>query len=294
MAGTVESTYRAAPLLLNLERDEKHWRVASTWCNLGLWRGGATRFGDACERLAMAVGEAAELQACATLLDVGVGYGDQTALWPTRFGVRRVVAIEPSRAHVEAARSAQVEGRLAGAGVVELHVGSSNSLPEAARSIRYDAVVCLDCAYHFRTRASFLATASSLMKPGGRFAAADIILASPRSGEQQGRRWGALWRTCARRLIALLTDIPAANLCDHGGYVASLQAAGLSSVRVERVTEHVFAPFAAHAGAQRAALRSQLTLVERFFLWSIQTLFSFIARHALFDFVIVSARRPDS
>ena len=60
-ASAVGSTYRAAPLLLNLERDEnKQWRVASTWCNLGLWSGGTSRFGAACEKLAVAVGEAAE------------------------------------------------------------------------------------------------------------------------------------------------------------------------------------------------------------------------------------------
>ena len=291
-ASTVGSTYRAAPLLLNLERDEKRWRVTSTWCNLGLWRGGVTRFGSACEKLAVAVGEAAELQTCSTLLDVGVGYGDQTALWATRFGVQHVMAVEPSHAHVEAARAAQAEGRLAGASVVELHVGSSNALPAAVRSMRYDAVICLDCAYHFRTRASFLATASELMKPGGRFAAADIIVASPQNGaEPQG--WAAIWRSGARRLIALLTDIPAANLCSRSSYVSSLEAAGMTSVRVERVTEHVFAPFAAHAGAQRSALHSQLTFAERLFLRFIQALFSFIARHALFDFVIVHARRPE-
>ena len=51
------STYRDAPLLLNLERKEDgSYDLASTWCNLGLWP--QSTFSEACRALARRLGAA--------------------------------------------------------------------------------------------------------------------------------------------------------------------------------------------------------------------------------------------
>lgn len=298
------STYRSAPLLLNLEAvSGKGWQVVSTWCNLGLWppspeAAATATFKQACESLAMVIGHAASLASGDDVLDVGVGYADQTALWVHRFGVRRVVAIEPSAAHVAHARAVQKEGRLADA--VELHVGSASSLPEccgAQSGAQFDAVLCLDCAYHFRTRASFLKTAGTLLRSGGRYAAADLIVADDKDHED-GRRhntmssWSRAWRACARYVVALLCDIPLANLHGTAEYVSALDVAGLQVASIEKITDRVLAPFAAHADAQRRALRGQqLSFSEGCFLWIISALFAFVAKYELFDVVVVRAVR---
>jgi SAM-dependent methyltransferase len=317
----VGSTYREAPLLLNLERDPHNdtWRLASTWCNLGLWPEPPRSqlaavpppapFRHACEALALAVGERAGLKPGDAVLDCGVGYADQTALWATHFRVASVLAVERSAVHVAAARSAQREGRLAGGDVVELCVGSATELPTAVAATEraptlFDAVLCLDCAYHFDSRAKFLASAGALLRPGGRFAAADLIVADGEvetRGANAGvvsallgacRRWCRRWcRRGARRAVAALCDIPRANLHNAAQYAASLKEAELDDVLIEDISSRVFASFAAHADSQRVALRGRLRYGESAFLWMIGRLFTLVARHRLFAAVLVSARK---
>ena len=282
----VGSTYESAPLLLNLERRkagegaaaadsaQQHcqpsssaWRLTSRWCNLGLWPASAdeaarTSFKEACASLAAAVGEAASLGAHDEVLDVGVGYAEQTNFWIERFGVRRVVAVEASLTHVEAAHRAQRDGSLGGSGAVDVIHGSATALAAAVGSSEpsFDVVLCLDCAYHFSTRAVFLRDhAAPLLRPEGRFAAADLIVATDdedddddddddkqqqqqqqqlwwwwRRGEHTGRRgrlgryrrgWRRLWRAVLRRLIARLCDIPWSNLHGAKEYAAVLETA---------------------------------------------------------------------
>ena len=319
----ISSTYRSAPLLLNLERDEATGRstLASTWCNLGLWPAQAlgqqppasaiTSFRHACAALAHAVGKAAKLAEGEAVLDVGVGYADQTAVWVEEFGVRRVVAFELSEEHVIAAREAQQQGRLPSKEVVELHVGSATTSlaaqmgPQAADS-GFDAVLCLDCAYHFRTRAAFLREAATRLRCGGRVAAADLTLGAPPAARHQATRESSRPRhesliplrlrralkTMGQRAVAALCDIPSANLVTGAEYADALHAAGFQDVSVTPVTERVFAPFAAHVERQRATLRGQLRYGEAAFLWLIATLFTIIARYELFTFVLVSASKP--
>lgn len=344
----VASTYRSAPLLLNLEQKcaprpdsttaqpfplpgtSNHgegWLLASTWCNLGLWPEASSRtalctFREACEALAVAVGEAAHLGPGDVVLDVGVGYADQTAVWASRFGVGRVIGVELSADHVVAARAAQAEGRLAGAGVVELHLGSANALPVCCEAPKadgtFDAVLCLDCAYHFRTRAAFLSSAGRLLKVGGTFAAADLVVSDDDDDAHQlvgtrdarthstfslvslasltrwwlGVRWRRYWRRAVRRFVAILCDIPPSNLHGLHAYRASLEASGLDeAISVQPISERVLEPFAAHAKRQHAALKGELTTGESISLWLIGALFSFVARHRLFEVVIISARR---
>ena len=309
-ASTVTSTYRSAPLLLNLEPDGGcgGWRLGSTWCNLGLWDDAASPgcsqsmpFRAACEKLAVAVGDAAGLSRGDAVLDCGVGYADQTAVWATHFSVQSVLAVERSAEHVAAARRAHDEGRLAGADIVELRVGSATDLPAVVAAsaaafaadapLLFDAVLCLDCAYHFDTRETFLRSAGALLRPGGRFAAADLVVADG-DGEQSSLllRW---WRRIARRVVAAVCDIPSDNLHGTARYAASLEAAGMTAVRVEDISSRVLAPFARHAASQRTALRSSISYGESAFLWIIGALFAFVARHRLFAVVLVSARKGE-
>lgn len=303
MATIVGSTYERAPLVLNLERasgSEQKWVLGSTWCNLGLWPAGeqaarATTFQQACAALAHELGKAAGLSERADkVLDVGVGYGDQTATWVSRFGVRRVLALEPSATHVAAARAAQVKGRIPEA--VDLRLGSAEEIDAALGAAgdepsSFDAVVCLDCAYHFRSRSRFLLAAGRALRPGGRFAAVDLVsgplAVRPTSG------LSALWRSGARRAVAALCSIPPANLHGLDEYDSALDAAGLRRDTIERITPRVLAPFAEHATRQRLRLGASATFAQALFLRLIAALFAFVARHELFEVVVVCATRRE-
>ena len=274
------STYRDAPLLLNLERKEDgSYGLASTWCNLGHWP--QSSFSEACQALARKLGTAVGLSAGDEVLDCGVGYADQCELWTSEYGVLRVVALELYTEHVEAARS-RLRTRWLGS-VVEVHAGSATALPAAvsAAAAGCDVVLCLDCAYHFDTREQFLQAAGGLLRHGGRFGAVDILPSDV--------GWG--WRRVAQLGVAAACNIPFSNLYGVGEYRASLRRAGLEVTALETLSPQVFAPFAANAALQRQRLGSQLRWSEWGFLHAISAIMGFIARHRLFDAVLVTAER---
>ena len=283
---TSSAAYAAAPLLLNLEPDGGGgWLRRATWCNLGLWEGESSTYVAAAAALARRLGEAAALTAGDVLLDVGAGYADSTALWCREFAVHRVVGVEPQAAQVAAGRAL-----LEAAGLterVELCVGSATALPSRAAVLQpYDAVVCLDCAYHFATRARFLREAAAVLRRGGRYAAVDLVV--PDEPSRRGS-WG--WRPLARMLVAAGCGIPRANLHGAAEYDAALRAAGFEHVAIDELTPRVFAPFAANARRQRARLAARLSWGEWAFLTAVGAIFSLVARGALFRCVVVSARR---
>ena len=251
----------------------------SRWCNLGLWRDGCVEFAPACAALARALADAVELGPSDSVLDVGVGYAEQALLWAEEFRVRDVLGVEPSAAHVVAARSL-VDGRGLG-GAVRVVRGEANHLPLEARRA-FDVVLSLDSAYHFESRRDFIASAAELLKPGGRFGAVDIL---PCAHGSYG------WRWAAQRLVAVACGIPAPNLHGAAAYVDALRDAGLGDVEVRRIEGDVFAPFAAYATRQRRRLAPFLSLASRCFLLCVGALFSFIGRHRLFCVVLITARR---
>jgi len=66
----------------------------------------------------------------------------------------------------------------------------------------------VDSAYHFYTRAAFLIDASRVLKPGGTFAAVDIVVASD-GNVVEGSLVSHTWQ---RQLVCKLVGIPLANM----------------------------------------------------------------------------------
>ena len=295
-------------MLLNLEQKSDEWVLASTWCNLGLWpesaaEAASTPFREACVALATALGNAAALGPDDEVLDMGVGYADQAALWVKSFGVRRVVGIEPSAHHIQAARQAQERGFLVGPDTVELFVGSAANVSDVLAATQtgdpsglFDVILCLDCAYHFHSRADFLRDgAAPLLRPTGRFAAVDLIVSCDEDADLGTsacvRAWRRCWRAAARRVICMACGIPWTNLYGVEGYRSALEAAGLDLQGIQPIGERVLRPFAEHARRQRASLHASGAIrgSEWLFLSVIAALFSFVASHRLFDVVLVTA-----
>lgn len=224
------------------------------WGNLGLWSRPGMRYADACAGLADRVVQGLGLGPDTRLVDVGFGCGDQVLRWISRYGVRRVHGLNVSRSQTALARQ-----RVAAAGhgdiAQQLEQGSATDLyawwsARAAAGVKADAVVALDCAYHFApSRRVFLRQAASVLRPGGRLALCDVVLA---------RADLSLRQRAVLAGMARLSHIPAANLLTAKDYRLQLGRAGFEIEHFDDLTAAVFTPFGEWLDRYRAALHPAL------------------------------------
>lgn len=178
------------------------------------------------------------------VVEVGGGRGDFALRLLRHGGVGRLVGVNYSATETAAARE-----RLARAGLggrAELNCG------DAARLLRFvgegeaDAVVALDCAYHFATRARFLDAAGRALGEGGWLASADVLAARRGGWIEEG----------LLLLAARCLGIPPANLVSQSELRAQLRGGGFGNVELRDVTEEVLRGFSAFLW--RAAFRGRL------------------------------------
>ena len=105
----------------------------------------------------------------------------------------------------------------------------------------YTSILALDCAYHFRTRQTFLQQSFARLAPGGYLALADITVSSDYL--QSTRKY-------ANYLLAYAFAHPTANLISPATYAQQLIDIGFEDVQVQDITDDVFPGF-------RAFLRTQ-------------------------------------
>lgn len=235
-------------------RREDPFRVATEalagrptrWQNLGLWRG-TEDYETACEALAVAVGEAARLGPGDRMVELACGAGAAFGVWSGRFGVADVVGLEVDEGR--ATRAAELGRVLTGPAIANGRlVGLNADGP-------FDAVVCVDAAYHLGS-AMALATAShGALRAGGRLAF--TTLTRDGSGHDAGEPGQA-------------GQAGQAGHAGHGGWVTRgagmsdgaiqsrqawtqvLEKAGFSGVVTIELDE-VLAGFVAHVGRRRRA-----------------------------------------
>lgn len=199
---------------------------AATWGNLGLWP--ASDYAGAGRALAWRVGQAAALGPGQRVLSLACGAGDELALWVASFGVAQACGSETDP--VARALAEQLTGPRC----------SVTATPPAGR---FDAMLCVDAAYHFSPRTDWLSDSFARLQPRGRLAFTDLVL--------EGRR--SWWLRGAARLCG----VPAADLCDTATRAAQLRAAGFTDVQHQRLDEEVLAGFVAFVGRQRRQIGRQ-------------------------------------
>jgi len=101
------------------------------------------------------------------VLDVACGSGGTTARLARLFD--EVTAINASAYQVE-----RTQARVPGCRALQMD-GSALAFPDAS----FDAVICVEAAFHFPSRARFIAEANRVLKPGGWLALSDLLIAAP-------------------------------------------------------------------------------------------------------------------
>ena len=203
-----------------------HGGTEATWGNLGLWPvapdADAADYASACRALALRVGQAAALGPGQTVLSLACGVGDELALWVAQFGVAQASGCEID----PAARA-----------LAQHTAGPRCSVAATPPEGLFDAVLCVDAAYHFSPRTAWLSETFARLQPGGRLAFTDLVL--------DGRP--SLWLRGAARLCG----VPAGDLCNAPIRAAQLRAAGFTEVQHQRLDDEVLAGFVAFVRRQR-------------------------------------------
>lgn len=245
------------------------------WTNLGYWNHAAEpgetlrdsgNYPTAARELARRVGTAAQLRRDDVVLDYACGYGDSLRLWVEEFGVRRVIGVEP-----DPALCALVTARIEAWGLgdrVRIHCAAAEQALPRQIDEAVSAVVCVDAAYHFVTRAEWLRNVADALPAGGRVAFSDLLWES-------SRRLGPLAPFLARTM-----RVAPRNLGSEGALLAELRSCGLDSLNTERCGRAVLDGFARHA--PRGSLAVTVT----------RTALRWLRRGGRLDYVVTAAIQP--
>ena len=182
----------------------------SDFCNFGYWGPQTSDHREACENLVEALlGFIPEKRG--SVLDVACGLGATTRHLARYFDPAKVVGVNISDKQLATAR-----GKLPGSGFARM-----DAVRLAFRDASFDTVVCVEAAFHFDPRESFIQEAFRVLKPGGRLVLSDIL----------AHRWVARLRSTAT--VRNMTVGPEA-------YRRAYTAAGFRDVQiVDATTESI-------------------------------------------------------
>jgi MPBQ/MSBQ methyltransferase len=178
----------------------------SEYYNVGWWDDVPSTPADACAALVRRVIERVR-RSPGRVLDAGCGLGGATRQLAGAWPVAEIVGIGVSERQLACCREILPAAKFLRMDAARLDFPAGT----------FDAVVGIESALHFDTRARFFAEAYRVLRDGGTLALSDLLVPS--------QDWPGAW------------SIPPANLgCDAAAYATLLRDAGFRDARVDDVT----------------------------------------------------------
>ncbi|GAA99258.1 hypothetical protein E5Q_05952 [Mixia osmundae IAM 14324] len=266
-------------------------RCDSLWLNMGFWAK-TVDFPTACQDLALQLVQHARLDATlprgqSSVLELGCGCGETFRVWQATFRPDVIDAVTTMRSHAVIAEQRLRD--LTDANLLRDHHLYQRDAIEYTRNPdrRYDAVIALDCAYHFDTRAAFLRNAYGCLQTGGTLALTDIVMLQPIS------KLGAFDRL-KQWAVCRLAGVPWTNMVtDMEEYVTLLQGIGYNNINIRDISSDVFEPLAAFL--EERAGDANFGVVSRTIWWEYLAFASVLRwwhRGRQVGFVLIAAQKP--
>jgi cyclopropane fatty-acyl-phospholipid synthase-like methyltransferase len=207
----------------------------TAWGNFGDW-GEATTYPAACAALADQIGTRMALGEPSRVIDVGFGCGDQLLRWLKHYRVGDLAGLNLSQSQTNLAQRRLIE---AGHPQVaaKLSIGSAADLLTWAATLGSpapNAIIALDCAYHFAPRSQFLTDAAALLAPGGQLGVTDLVLADDIRSRP---------KRLMLNLMTRLARLPRVNLITADTYRAQWRQAGFAEPTYTDISDRVMEPF---------------------------------------------------
>jgi ubiquinone/menaquinone biosynthesis C-methylase UbiE len=135
--------------------------------NIGYWDERTTSQNDACERLQDALLDFIP-EKKGRILDVACGLGASTRRLLDHYPPESVWAINISEKQIATTRE----------NAPGVHASVMSATEMTFEDSFFDAILCIEAAFHFETRRKFLEDARRILKPGGRLVLSDVLFTS--------------------------------------------------------------------------------------------------------------------
>ena len=256
------------------------------WSNLGYWHN-THDYTTACQQLAKQVGLAAQLQADDRVLELACGQGASLAFWPQCFHIRQLYALELQAALVQriqqqpsAALQLIAQGRFD-------HLPLPQPIENQLTRQKFDAVLCVDAAYHASSFADFASVVRHCLQPHGRVAFSTLTL---------DKEWlsASTWQRHIHQQLLKAADVPLASVLTAEQIQQQLAALGFINIRITHMDNAVLAGFAyfVQQRAMQLALKEKLQ-PEWLKIAITGRLCRYLERQRLMHYSIISAQLKD-
>jgi len=239
--------------------------------NLGYWDGPGDEQESALAPRRMVEQVCANVPLGGRVLDVGNGLGAQDVLIRELLRPDRLIAVNVSHFQLREGRSRLVRAR------ADPVTADATRLPIASSSM--SAVISIEAAFHFSSRAAFFAEAHRVLRADGRIALSDIVVRRRPRGvfELLAGVWTMRFWGLRRSAVATAEEV-----------ADQLATAGFADVDVRRCGELVIDP-ALRLLSRRFATNSAAPRLHRWGARAMVAQWGYLRRRGVLDYVLLSA-----